>query len=303
MRIGNDGTGCDVTRSLGRTYVVRALRSPPPLKNSPSGALPATSAPGTSVAGSRVGRAPCVGVHASYVHAEIFPSAPTAPAISNSIAGPSGSHACSSSRLHCTRTGLPDGLRQQRRVARDVVGAVVAVAPRAFGEDHANLLRRHREQRGDRRDELMSALRRRIDRRVVAADVGHGARRADRRVELERPAIRRAYRRVSRIGAQHGVARLADDALGRRQRLESGRTDRPRQAAPASRSTSRSTPSPRGSPAPRARRRRRRTFPSARRESRRGRRAADCSSSDTSVAPTRGGLTTRPCTIPGSRRS
>ena len=58
------------------------------------------------------------------------------------IAGRKGSQACSSSRIHCTRTGRPgSGAREQRRIGRDIVGAVVAVAARAFDMDAAHLLR------------------------------------------------------------------------------------------------------------------------------------------------------------------
>ena len=68
--------------------------------------------------------------------------ASSAPRTSTSMAGPSGSQPCSSSRIHCTRTGRPDRAREERGVGGRVVGAVVAVAAGAFHEDHPDSLGR-----------------------------------------------------------------------------------------------------------------------------------------------------------------
>ncbi len=57
------------------------------------------------------------------------------------IAEPYGSHVCSSSRIHCTRTGRPGNARgDQRGVGAGVVGAVVTVAAGAFHVDAAHAL-------------------------------------------------------------------------------------------------------------------------------------------------------------------
>ena len=58
-----------------------------------------------------------------------------------------GERAVSSARDHCTRTGLPIDLRDQRRVRGGVLGAVAAVAARAFYEYEADCFPR---QAGDR---------------------------------------------------------------------------------------------------------------------------------------------------------
>jgi hypothetical protein len=70
----------------------------------------------------------------------------------DTIGGPSGSDACSSSRIHCTRTGFA-GARQQDRFGGDIVGAIMAVAARALDMDavnqrldDANQLRQHLAQ-------------------------------------------------------------------------------------------------------------------------------------------------------------
>src|SRR2546422_5581105 len=48
--------------------------------------------------------------------------------------------------------------RSERRVSRGVVGAVVAVAPRGFHEDHADLLGRHGEEVRERLPERVGTL-------------------------------------------------------------------------------------------------------------------------------------------------
>jgi hypothetical protein len=51
-----------------------------------------------------------VGVQAAKSQALTVPWSSTAPRTSITIAGPSGSQACSSWGIHCTRTGLPTAL-------------------------------------------------------------------------------------------------------------------------------------------------------------------------------------------------
>ena len=105
--------------------------------------------------------------------------------------------ACSSSRIHCTRTGRPGKARRdQRGVGARVVGAVVAVAAGAFHVDA-----RARAPRGMRSISAIAsrsgidALRVRPDREHAVLQQRDRARRADRRVHLVRTPVGRADRR------------------------------------------------------------------------------------------------------------
>ena len=61
------------------------------------------------------------------------------------------SHAVSSSRIHCMRTGRPISFAQIRRLETRIVGRRAAVALRALHPDDAHLLARHAEERARRR--------------------------------------------------------------------------------------------------------------------------------------------------------
>ena len=105
-----------------------------------SAARPDTRPPARWCRRSLCGRIEWVLLHNSYCQSAIWPSASSDGLdAASTIAAPYGSQANSSSRIHCSRTGRPgSGARQQRRVERDVVGAVVAVAARALGVDAAD---------------------------------------------------------------------------------------------------------------------------------------------------------------------
>ncbi len=51
-----------------------------------------------------------LGTHSSDSHATTLPAASSPACSSTSVGGPFGSQPCSSSRDHCTRTGLPISL-------------------------------------------------------------------------------------------------------------------------------------------------------------------------------------------------
>ncbi len=67
-------------------------------------AMPAASGPSSGMFGRL---AVALGSHISVRHAAIFPSSVSAPSSASSCGGPLGSQPCSSSRIHCTRTGRP----------------------------------------------------------------------------------------------------------------------------------------------------------------------------------------------------
>ena len=64
-------------------------------------------------------------------------------------AGPLVSHAVSSSRIHCTRTGRPISSRDNAASKAGIVGGGAAVALRALHPDDADLIARHVEERRD----------------------------------------------------------------------------------------------------------------------------------------------------------
>ena len=74
----------------------------------------------------------------------------------------------------------PARAREQRRVERDVVGAVVAVAARAFDMDAADRRGRHLQRLGDLGAQRKHALRVRPDRELAVLELGDRGRRADR---------------------------------------------------------------------------------------------------------------------------
>ena len=61
---------------------------------------------------------------------------------SSNCGGPFGSQPCSSSRIHCTRTGRPTARDSMRGIGRGIVVAVHAVAAGAIEVDHAHLVAR-----------------------------------------------------------------------------------------------------------------------------------------------------------------
>ena len=85
---------------------------------------------------------------------------------------------------------LPDGLRQQRGIVRNRVGAIDPIAARASCEDDADVLDTEAEQHRDPAARRVRRLRWRPDRRLGALHVGNGARRPDRAVHLIRMQIR-----------------------------------------------------------------------------------------------------------------
>ena len=82
--------------------------------------------------------------------------------------------------------------RQERGVARRVLGAVLAVGAGAVEVDQPDLLLREAEDPGERLAEAVSRLGRRPDRGAVGADVRDAAGRAEGAVGLDRPPVRRA---------------------------------------------------------------------------------------------------------------
>ena len=112
---------------------------------------------------------------------------------------------------------LADRLRQEHGVGRRVVGAVGAIRSRSLDEHDTHLLGHEAEDARQRGSHPVGDLRRRPDRRGVAANVCDGTRRRKRRVTLTRPEVCRRHRRLRR----------------RQRRLERGRrTDRRRRLAP-----------------------------------------------------------------------
>ena len=57
----------------------------------------------------------------------------------HSCCGPFGAQTCSSSRIHCTRTGFAYRARKQRGIFGGVVGRQASVAAGAFCENHADV--------------------------------------------------------------------------------------------------------------------------------------------------------------------
>ena len=165
---------------------------------------------------------------------------------SSSCGGPFGSQPSSSSRLHCTRTGVPTAFEQHHRFGRGIVVAVHAVAAGAVEVDDAQLVARQLDQRGEDVEEAVARLRRGPDRAAVGVHVGHGAGRADRAVRLDRPRVggrelprrhRRARRRVRVALGQDGL--LGDERTLLRPLDERGVADQRRALAPAHRELAR----------------------------------------------------------------
>ncbi len=104
--------------------------------------------------------------------------------------------------------------RDQRRIERHVVGAVVAVAAGAFGVDAVDVRGIDRERLGEIAAQRKHALAVRPHRELALAPLRHRARRADRAVDLEGARVGRVQRlcgcRGSRGGlfANHGLDRL-----------------------------------------------------------------------------------------------
>ena len=92
-----------------------ALRSPLPWGCGIGFGVGGVKGLASRVAASRLpalpGRVLCDWLQTSYCQSTILPLASSVAATSATIAGPKGSHACSSSRIHCTRTGMPGKAR------------------------------------------------------------------------------------------------------------------------------------------------------------------------------------------------
>ena len=86
-----------------------------------------------------------------------------------------------------------NGLRKQRGVIRDRIGAVDSVAARATAKNHAHIFGLQTEQHGQRASLVPNALRRRPHRGLVALHIGDGARTADRSVHLIRMVVGRLH--------------------------------------------------------------------------------------------------------------
>ena len=159
--------------------------------------------------------------------------------------------------LHAHR---PAGQRQreQRRIGRGIVGAVVAIAARALDVDAAHLLGRQPGQLGERAAQRIDALAVRPYRQRAVLEQRDRAGRSDRAVHLIRPPIARLDDARRRAACSIGSSRTG--TLLRRQRGQSHRTAPPGSGRlRASRPIARPRParaSPR-SPGIRARRRRR----------------------------------------------
>ena len=156
--------------------------------------------------------------------------------------------------------GTADGLRQQRRIVGNRIGAVDAVAARAARVDHLHLLRLHAEHHRAAVALRIDALRRRPDGRAVRFHIRDGARRADRSVHLIRMQIRRAHdlRRFRERGVD--VFRVDEEACRGSAACACDRRSSPAAEAAGRASTSLSAGSPPARPATASRRRRRRNF-------------------------------------------
>ena len=74
------------------------------------------------------------------------------------------------------------GARNQRRIERDVVGAVVAVAARAIAVDHVHVGGRHAERHRELVAQVVRSLRMRPHGQMALSELRHRARRTDRSV-------------------------------------------------------------------------------------------------------------------------
>ena len=147
-------------------------------------AMPAASSASSGMFGRL---AVAFGIHISVRHAAIFPSSPSAPSSDQQLRRCLRIPAVLVLARPLDAHRPADRLRQQRRVGGRVVVAVHPVAARAVEIDDAHRVLGHRERARDRLAEAVRGLRRRPDRRLAVADVGHGARRSQRRVRLHRP--------------------------------------------------------------------------------------------------------------------
>ena len=168
-----------------------ALRSPPP-----SGWGSATGGAGGN--GSEIARAASSGSGRSRPHhmrlapdlvtpIGDFPILPSPARNLVAIAGPKGSHACSCSRIHWTRTGLP-GIAAARSsgVGGDIIRAIMAVAASAFGMDAAHLVQRHSQHFRERLAQWKTPWRVSPDRHRTVLRFRDGAGWADRAVGQDR---------------------------------------------------------------------------------------------------------------------
>ena len=107
---------------------------------------------------------------------------------------------------------FPGGARDQRRVERDIVGAVLAVAARAFAMTDDDVGGRERQRLREVRAQREHPLRVTPHGELAVLPLRDGARRPDRRVRLERP-------RVTGIDALHRfrgglrIGLLVDDRI------------------------------------------------------------------------------------------
>ena len=122
---------------------------------------------------------------ASYSSAVSLPCASNAPFSLNTYGGPFVSHAVSSWRIHCTRTGR-QLVRQERGFEADVVGRRAAVDLRPVHVDDAHALARHVEEPRDAVAQTVRLHVVRVDRQLIVGRIRHRVRRADRGVALER---------------------------------------------------------------------------------------------------------------------
>ena len=139
----------------------------------------------------RRGACMCEWLQSSCFQSTMVPASSRPAASFTTIAEPNGYHANSSSRVHCRSTGRPHGAGEQRRVERDVVGAVVAVAARAVAVDDDDVLVLHAEDARDLAAQRERALAVRPHGELAAVERRDGARRPDRRVREVRPRVRR----------------------------------------------------------------------------------------------------------------
>ena len=118
-----------------------------------------------------------------------LPSAFNPPLTSINCAVPFGSHACSCSRVNCTRTGRPTARDSKHRVGGNVIGAVAAVAAGGLHPDHLDLGFAAMDQPRQLGAQMMRVLRAGPDPGLVVLIIGDRAGRADRGVHLVRPDI------------------------------------------------------------------------------------------------------------------
>ena len=120
------------------------------------------------------------------------PRASRSASISTAIAAPNGAQRSSSSRDHCTRTGRPvSRAGEERRIERDVVGAVVAVAAGALDVLDDDALRRQAKHEGEVGPQIVDALAVRPDMHAAVAPLRDGAGRGDRGMGEEGPRVAR----------------------------------------------------------------------------------------------------------------